>query len=95
MAISLSKQYAPIWIALKTDKYVKVRVHKSADISAVRRVIKRFKYEDTQFKSQCLEQYGYCLELDFSEESTAGNEDYVILLVQLVDKIDKINNILL
>lgn len=96
MAASLSKQYAPIWKALKRDKAVSVQLHNSTDIAAVRRVLKRLKYEDVGFKTVCLAQYGHCLELGFNvgNVGNVGNE-YIVLTITLIDKIDKLNNITL
>ena len=90
----LTVTYSPIWSTLKQAKQARIQLHIQADIGAVKRALKRLKYEDVAYKAQCIKEYGHCLELRFNVASVPGS-DYIILDVVLVDKIDKVNNILL
>ena len=83
-----------MWSTLKQVKQARIQLHIQADIGAVKRALKRLKYEDVAYKEQCIKEYGHCLELRFSVVIIPDSE-YIVLDVVLVDKIDKVNDILL
>ena len=88
----MSRQYIPIWQAIKAANQTKLQLHEKVDITAVKRAIKRLKYEDDNFRQQCLANYGHALELAFNVERI-DNSEYIVLNVYFTDKQDKLNNI--